>query len=275
MAATGSDDDWDSEDSGARLMSQILGGIPRRHDCNEGSPKHDFDICMPDDSVIALEVTQHVVFVREQQRGELGKRQWQFSGLQRDWFADVVQTASISRLHQQLPGILGELERQRVRTRTLTRAALRSPSTVTCVIDKELARLGVLSCRSYATDVSYGSIYLDPLVEPSSSDVNSAADVVIRHALDAEDNAFKLGLASTAAGRHLLIWVDHAALDVSAAMQIGERHQQLPTEVPELPGAIDVVWLVLSAMDPIVWRLDRSGWRSHGRINESVEAFEA
>lgn len=274
MAATGSYDDWDSEDSGARLMSQILGGIPHRHDRNEGSPKHDFDIHMPDDTVFALEVTQHVVFVREQQRGELGKRQWQFSGLQRDWFVDVVQTASISQLHQRLPGILGELERQSVRTRTLTRAALKRAGASIGIIDKELARLGVLSCRSYAAEASYGSIYLDPLVEPTSSDVNSAADVVRRHALGAKDNAFKLGLAGTAAERHLLIWVDHAALDVSAAMQVGEWHQQLPTEVPELPDAIDVVWLALSVVNPIVWRLDRSGWRSHGRINESVEAIE-
>lgn len=263
-------DNWDSEDARARLMSRLLGGIPRRHDYNDGTPRHDFDIRMPDGSVIALEVTQHVVFVREQQRGELGKRTWQFPDLQRDWFADVLQTASVRQLHQQLPGLLGLLERRSVRTRTLTRAALRGSGEVTGGIAGGLAQLGVLSCRSYEADAQHGSIYVDPLVEPTSSGVNSAAEVVTCHALSAKDNAYKLGRAGSAAERHLLIWVDHAALDASAAMQVGERHQQLPSDVPELPDEIDVVWLALSVVIPIVWRLDRSGWRTQGRIDESA-----
>ncbi|WP_423919312.1 hypothetical protein [Candidatus Poriferisodalis sp.] len=224
---------------------------------------------MPDGSVTALEVTQHVVFAREQQRGEFDKRSWQFSELQSDWFADVVQTASVRRLHELLPGLLEQLERQGARKPMLTHAALRVPDEAIGIIDKGLAQLGVLSCRSYESDAPCGSIYLDPLVEPTSSDVDSAAEVVTRHALRAKDNARKLGLTSSATERHLLIWVDHAALDARAAMEHGERHQQHPSEVPELPDEIDIAWLALSVVNPIVWRLDHTRWQTLGRIEES------
>lgn len=274
MANPGNRANWDSENAGARLMSRVLGGSPRQHDHNDGNSKHDFDIRMSDGSLIALEVTQHVLAAREQQRGEIGKRRWQFPALRREWFTDVIQTASVIQLHQRLPGLLAELERQGVRNRTLTRAALSDPNGVTGVIDKQLSQLGILSCRSYRSDALQGSIYLDPLVEPSSSDVNSAAEVVTRHALRAEDNAHKLGLATSATERHLLIWVDHSALDARAAMEVGERSGQLPSEVPELPGEIDVAWLALTVVNPIVWRLDRSGWRTRGRIDESAGAFQ-
>lgn len=80
------------------------------------------------------------------------------------------------------------------------------------------------------------------------------------------DNAHKLGLATAAHERHLLIWVDHARLDVSAAMQVGERKNLLPDPVPDLPCKIDVVWLALAMANPIVWRWDRNDWRSAGMV---------
>lgn len=36
-------DDWDEEESGARLMEQVLGGVARRRDRSGGECKHDCD----------------------------------------------------------------------------------------------------------------------------------------------------------------------------------------------------------------------------------------
>jgi len=109
-------------------------------------------------------------------------------------------------------------------------------------------------------------VHIDQSVDPVWGDVNSAVPAIVRHAAERPDNAHKLGLATAAAERHLLIWVDHARLDVRAAMQVGERKNLLPDAVPDLPCEIDVVWLALAMANPIVWRLDRDGWRSIGRI---------
>ncbi len=105
-------------------------------------------------------------------------------------------------------------------------------------------------------------------------DVNSAATVVVRHVFERKDNACKLRRAALAAERHLLVGVDHAVLTANAAMQVGERKGLLPSEVPELPPEIDVVWLALSLDDRVLWRLDSDGWCSLGRpcLNSSSGA---
>ena len=275
MTATDTVDDWASEDAGAQLMSRILRGTPRRHDHNVDDRSYDYDIHMPDGSVIAMEITQDMVQERENQRGAIKKLSWRFDDLGRDWFVDLSDRARVNDLHLRLPCLLGQLEREGVTGLVVPRVAREKVENTRAFLLQQFRSLGVHACRSYEPeDNSAGSIYIDQSVDPASFDVDSAAAAVLRHVSEREDNARKLGLASSAAERHLLIWVDHAALDASVAMQVGERRGLLPDEVLDLPCDIDVVWLALAVANPIVWRLDHCGWRSHGRIVGSVEAFE-
>ena len=261
----------DSEDAGADLISRVLGGTPRRHDHNDGEPKHDVDICTPDGSVIALEVTQHRVQEREDQRGAIEKLSWAFGALDRDWFLDLADTVRVRALYSELPSLLSQLEQAGTSDLVVRRAADDADEdTQTCTVEK-LRCLGVRSCRSYEARAAAGPVHIDQFVDSGWGSENSPAAAVRLHTVERGDNAYKLGLANSAAEHHLLIWVDHAALDVNAAMQRGERHSQLPSEVPDLPDEIDVAWLALAvpAERPIVWRLDNDGWTSRGRCGTS------
>ena len=271
MASTDARNNCDSEEAGKQLMERVLGGKARRHDRNDGEPKHDFDICMPDGSVIALEVTQDMAQARENQRGALEKLRWQFDQLGREWFVDIFDNARVNDLHARLPELLGQLERKGIAELNVPRVAgdhdERTDARTLC----EFRYLGVLSCRSYEPgDDSVGAVRTNQFVDAVWGDAKSVAAVVVRHVSERRDNACKLARAASAAERHLLIWVDDAMLAASAAMQVGERKGLLPSEVPGLPPEIDVVWLALAMADPIVWRLDSAGWESRGCVDEAV-----
>ena len=270
MEEHGPGEDWDEEDAGARLMALVLGGRPRQYDFNGGTPKHDFDICMPDGSVIALEITEDKVQERENQRGAIEKLRWRFDDLSREWFVDLIDRVRVQSLNSQLPCLLGHLERDGITELIVPRVADDNDENTNACILQKLRCLGVHACRSYEPEGdSVGLVHIDQSVDPAWGDVDSAVAVVVRHVSERTDNAHKLRLARSATEHHLLIWVDHAALDARAAMEVGERHQQLPSEVPELPGEIDVAWLALSVVNPIVWRLDHTRWQTLGRIKES------
>ena len=72
------------------------------------------------------------------------------------------------------------------------------------------------------------------------------------------DNALKLSPSEDAAERHLFIWVLTDHFGAIAAMS----EPYLPTEMPNLPSDIDVVWLATGFDPPTVWRYDRSGWNA-------------
>lgn len=263
-------DDWDPEEAGADLISRVLGGTPRRHDHNDGEPKHDFDICMPGRSEIALEVTQHLVQEREDQRGAIEALSWAFEVLDRDWFIDLTDSVQIRTLHSELPSSLSWLEQAGISDLIVRPVADDADEDAQGRIVKKLRCLGVRSCRSYSHE-SVGKVHIDQAVDPAWGSEDSPAAAVRHHTVERADNTRKLGLATSAAERHLLIWVDHAALGINAAMQYGERHGRLPKDVPELPDEVDTVWLALavSVERPIVWRLDNAGWTSRGRCGTS------
>ncbi|WP_419837830.1 hypothetical protein [Candidatus Poriferisodalis sp.] len=226
---------------------------------------------MPDGSVIALEVTQDMAQARENQRGALENLRWKFDQLGREWFVDLLDNAWVNDLHTRLPELLGQLERKGITELKVPRVAGGDDERTDAGTVGEFRDLGVLSCRSYESgDDSVGAVHTDQIVDAVWGDVNSATAVVARHVSERQDNACKLARAASAAERHLLIWVDQAVLAANAAMQVGERQGLLPSEVPELPPEIDVVWLALAMADPIVWRLDSAGWESRGRVDEAV-----
>ncbi|WP_419842780.1 hypothetical protein [Candidatus Poriferisodalis sp.] len=260
---------WDPEVAGARLVSQLEGGTAYRHDHNDGTSKHDFDISVSNNRAIALEVTQHVDSEREQQRGEIDKRDWDFPMLRQDWFADIVESARVGEMYKQLPNLLRQLETQGISDAGLGFTALRQPEIATNEIDRTLARLGVLNCRPYPAEAERGYIVLDTWNELTSFGVTTAAEAVRRHAWVRSDNRRKLGHASSANERHLFIWIDSATrprVDIEVCHKRGE----LPNALPALPDEIDVVWLAVNFASPIVLRLNRDGWYPVPRIRDLV-----
>ena len=151
---------------GRRAIEQVLGGNARRHDRNEGESKHDLDICMPDGSVIALEVTQDMAQARENQRGALENLRWKFDQLGREWFVDLLDNAWVNDLHTRLPELLGQLERKGITELKVPRVAGGDDERTDAGTVGEFRDLGVLSCRSYESgDDSVGAVHTDQIVD--------------------------------------------------------------------------------------------------------------
>lgn len=77
----------DNESEAADWIASILGGYPRRRDIPPEQGKHDYDIVMPDDSTIALEVTRHISEADAEYTGitkNPAKRSWRSPGLMND-----------------------------------------------------------------------------------------------------------------------------------------------------------------------------------------------
>lgn len=248
---------WDSEVAGSRLMERVLNGVARRHDADKKQQAHDYDIELPDGAVIAVEITQHVPSHAIETDNLIVNRNWQFTCLERDWFVDVVAGAHVGTLHAELAQLLSQLEDGGIDQQAFTHAEARAAGA-------GLAALGVLSCRSYPPEDPVGRIHVHQETETQwIGDANSILEVV---PLVAERKAATLGNTHAATERHLLTWVDAASLSERFAMETG----RLPMRIPTLPDKVDTVWLALSIHQPILWRVDRTGWTDLGRIDDAT-----
>jgi hypothetical protein len=68
---------WDAEADAAAVVQSRLGGVTRRVDPGGGPlPLHDFDVWLPDNTVIAVEVTEHTVPARRSVLAEVDRREY-------------------------------------------------------------------------------------------------------------------------------------------------------------------------------------------------------
>ena len=236
-------------------MEQVLGGVAHRHDTRRKQQAHDYDIELPDGTVIALEITQHVAESVIETDNLIAKHHWGFECLRRDWFVDVVAGVRVQELHAYLPKLLKQLEDARVERRAFSHSDIRAGQ-------QELAALGVLSCRSYESHEPVARVQVDQLTADPSHNGEATLESMVQNL--AQKKASTLGNACALTERHLLIWLDHTNLDGRSAMERGE----LPSRIPALPAEVDVVWLALSVRQPVLWRVDSTGWSNHGRIDQ-------
>ena len=81
-----------NERDAADLVSSVIGGSPELHDTGRISGRHDYNIVMPNGSVIALEVTRHTSQADHEFQGVLKKekkRHWRFPNLTNDYSVTV------------------------------------------------------------------------------------------------------------------------------------------------------------------------------------------
>ncbi len=236
-------------------MERVLGGVSGRHDTERRQQAHDYDIRLPDGDVITLEVTQHVTETVIETDNLIAKRRWEFACLERDWFVDVVRGVRVETLHAKLPEFLKQLEDAGIDGQVFTHAEVRTDKV-------RLAALGVLSCRSYESHDPSRWVHVD---QQTAAQSHGGADTVVEAVRRiAQKKATTVGNAKAAIERHLLIWMDSTDLAVRSAMEGGK----LPSCVPDLPEEVDVAWVALSVRQPILWRVDRTGWSYGGQIVE-------
>ncbi|MFP4512467.1 MAG: hypothetical protein ACLFRV_05930 [Acidimicrobiales bacterium] len=240
---------WDNEADGAALVAALLGGAPRRRDADDAPPgTHDFDIELPDGCVVALEITQHAYAAVLAQRSLEAKLDWTFDNLRYDWVVDVREPCDVKALNREIAEVLSQFEMVG-RDRWLENADSLDEATTETLARLQVRLIYRLS-EAHPATVIVGSAPAGGATSP---------DLLIGIAEDhagRDDNIRKLEKVSDAVERHLLIWVHADHHQLTAAMSLGF----LPHAAPQLPDAIDVVWIASAYDRPTVWRVDRSGW---------------
>jgi hypothetical protein len=244
-----------NEDQAAALMCHYLGGRPRRVDPGGGAHQlHDFEVDLHDGQTMAVEVTQHVNAAETRTLSEIQKRHWFSAALGCSWSIGHLGNLNVANLHRELPGLLQSLEASDRRSWIATERSQPPDDPVLAT----LHRLGVRSVQARDPEPRAGAGVI-VLSRSSIGHWFDASDVLDAIAMEANEagNARKLEQATGADLRVLFIWAGDFAGIVEAAMTWGE----LPTSPPDVPVAIDAVWIATAAEPAKVWRYSMAaGW---------------
>lgn len=253
---TGRSREWDDEAHAAQVLVAILGGRSEGRDPGGGRvPIHDFDLHLDDGSVIAVEVTRHNIEAQLQQQAEVARHDPRFPGLQFHWHLGMGRTFDVKRIRTEAPDLLATLEERGTDSIDLVEATSSDDPTFA-----GLRSLGVrLVYRLGHADLDGGALDIGaaPIAGATAPDVAVEA---AEQCAGRKGKAEKLA-AAVADERHLFVWVENSRDQVVATMGMGT----LPRRAPELPDAIDAVWLATAYEYPHVWQYERrSGWSEWG-----------
>lgn len=244
-----------NEDQAAALMCHYLGGEPRRVDPGGGAHQlHDFEVDLLDGRSMAVEVTQHLDAAETRTLSEIQKRDWFSDVLDRSWLIGHLGHLNVANLHRELPGLLRSLEATGCCSWIATDRSQPPDDPVLAA----LHRLGVRSVQARVPEpgTCSGTIILTRSSIGHSFDASDVLDAIAREANES-GNARKLEQATDSDLRALFIWSGDFAGVVQAALTWAE----LPTSPPDVPTAVDEVWIATASEPAKVWRYASvTGW---------------
>lgn len=250
---------------------------------------HDYDIILPDVSMIALEVTRHNVEDAIETQQAVDRRTWAFPSLRWSWSVKTMPALTVEHLHRNIARLLTELE-----TAELTRVHVAESldlryrrnsdpsvvglhddeehttlahidSTGTWPVIEELARLGVRHAYMLSdAEMDDGHVTVLPYDSGGATGTTLVVDLAEHHA-DRKEK--QLSTATTASERHLFVWVEHSRSAAVAAMRLTgfAPGQNLPRHAPLLPPSIDAVRTASAYDHTRLWSYHRRhGWCDHG-----------
>ena len=274
---------WDEEADAATIVCAQLGGVSHRVDPGGGSEQvHDFDVHLPDGTVVAVEVTRHNVPANHARSSELAKRDWRFPQLRKVWVVHMIGTYKVGEVHRQIGGLLLSLETAGITYLRLDEDLFEPEPHEDWMNDDEyktrdlLDRTRTRAVAERLRDLGARVVYSETDGGPDGGKVcisetgqggSTSPSVIvemIEHLASLPDNEKKLRGASDRAERHLFVWVEssqHAAVAAFAALQVAG----MPDRAPTLPNCVDAVWAV-TAFDPAhILLYDRvHGWCDRG-----------
>ncbi len=274
---------WDEEEGAMEMVASILGGEATQVDPGGGAVQlHDFDLLLTDGLTIAFEVTRHNTPDSLRTAAEVTKRKWDFPQLRDTWVVDATSSFNVKALHREVAALLAELERVGI-SRVLLRSDMFGdrryvrPGTAEHLAKLEAAsvvsvglRLFELGARSvYSLGAAGGeaaSVIIGETSSAGSTASSMVADVAAHHA-NLPDNATKLAGGMDRAERHLFVWIEASRPEAAAALAFADVPgiPVLPQESPDLPQAIDAVWVAAAYRPGRVWRYHRlEGWADLG-----------
>ena len=207
----------DNERDAADLVASVVGGSPHWRDTRVAPHKHDYDIVLPDASVIALEITRQTSQADHEFQGILDrekKQDWRFSRLRND-YSIVINAPSggnrvgkrindlLRQLRREVPALLEEVEQTEADVSVIP---LRGPVTP---LQERLHALQVVavSPQGPAASEDGGMVYLVRWVAPVSvgDEIPAAAE---RHIGRKAANLLNRAEATGASEAHLFVWLE-------------------------------------------------------------------
>lgn len=256
-----------SELAAVEIVAGVLGGSCVSCDGkDEPDGMHDFDVNLPDDRCIALEVTgaidEATVRLSEAAFGKEGRaRSWPAPGLANDWLVVIPpRLVKVNRLMREMLSIVTLFEREGIaRVDTTVNPAYRRPaqSTPAEVVEAKLRmfRSGVIEARVLWPRPGPEAQMFIAIRGGGTGTAN--ADQVNQLIVErAAPKRNKLARAA-AAERHLFVWLDGTQPDAELAVATLAP----PSTAPAVPSEIDVVWLATPPLSypERLWRVRPPG----------------
>ncbi len=261
-----------NERDAADLVSSVIGGSPELHDTGRISGRHDYNIVMPNGSVIALEVTRHTSQADHEFQGVLKKekkRHWRFPNLTNDYSVTIDTPTNregigtcirdlLKCLHREVPSLLEEERSEPEPDLTFI-----SPHGQVSPLKKNLRGLGITEVVLLGTAESQdgGMVNIVPRYPPIT--VGDEIPAAAKKGIDRK--AARLMSSAEAAGAseaHLFVWLEHGPhSQAPVAVMLGGH---CPECVPRLCD-LDAVWVAIhDGDDPRKWGMWRctrdDGW---------------
>ena len=250
------------EAAAGRLVAEILGGRAEPRDVPGAPPATvDFDIALPNGSVLALEVTTAADPDTVAEIAAAFGREWRFSELRNDWMIGIGadrggEPAPIRKLMAEMLPLLVLLEslgQTEIEVRYSPRFRARPAQTPKALHEARIKMfdLGVRQARTWGTPAPGESAQILPTISGGTTSNPGKLNRLVSQCADRK--VTKL-LAASADERHLFIWIDTSHADAELAFATLP-----PPESPALPHGIDVVWLA----GPTGWPNKVRVWRTH------------
>ena len=270
---------WDNEAVAARVLAEMLDGTPTRRDVQCGPDSdgiHDYDICLSDGRIVALEITQEADSESRQQTDYIQKHQLTIKDLQYGWSVELDHRCNARPAYQSMSEVLGRLEELGIPYLSVFGCKRPVPFV------EKLKQLGIRSVRRNGGSVDHGEVRIVPHLGPGWRSHSDAMREVVDSAL--RRKAEKLRRAN-ADERHLWIWIDFT-LD---PILLSELYlvDFLPFAVPSMSEGrigerVDVVWVAVAAVTEghttAVLKCDGNAWSrvelsedTHGIIADAIQ----
>jgi hypothetical protein len=254
-----------SEHAAATIVAGLVDGRAEPRDIDQAPEgTHDFDIVLPDRRQVALEVTaaddRDIRSVNEAGFWN----EWPEPALANDWWVVIGHVAGgaqvrIVKVMKRIVPSLVVLEQNSVedvdtRVRPSYRRPLPDARQVVLDAMTQLHELGVSAARPWGTRQGPEARLLVSFTAGFSSDPEKLTELVAMLA----DRKAKKFAAAEGDERHLFVWLRPTYPGAEIAMTLLPP----PDIRPEIPEAIDVVWLATTGSAPTgqrLWRLTQHG----------------
>lgn len=279
-----------AEAVGMRVLEELLEGSSERQDLpGDASGRHDFDVTLPDGTVVAVEVT---ACIDEEAAGfEAALKQhavhFDVDGVERSWEIRLAEATRVNGLIERITSRLVELERWGIDglarpgpfdTSPMVRyGPAAGASGHDRVAVEQVLDMGVDT--AWAFDRADGRQCVEFIRRSGGGSGNTEYLVTaeVERAAAIKDSVLSRPSSQARDSRHLFVWIDP---DFCGAVEFGlwSGHPAAAPR-PSLPPSIDEVWVAMWSLTPgegigyvVVWHgTSENGWRYPSSLDPQTE----